>query len=179
MPHAFHRSALALAVALSLGLAACDKPASKTATAASAQPGVGYDRRDDRDHRVGGYVPRDYVSRGGNWRDHRGREWRYDRGWYDRYRVQTWRYDRGRYYARNRYSIGYYSPPPRFVVRLWVTGDRLPSSYYERRYLISDYWRFDLYEPPYWAHWVRVRNDALLIDRDTGEVLDVVYDLYW
>ena len=28
MPHAFHRSALALAVALSLGLAACDKPAS-------------------------------------------------------------------------------------------------------------------------------------------------------
>ena len=58
-------------------------------------------------------------------------------------------------------------------------GDRLPSSYYARRYVIHDYWRFDLYEPPYWAHWVRVRNDALLIDRDTGEVMDAVYDLYW
>lgn len=36
MPHAFHRSALALAVALSLGLAACDKPASDPATTAAA-----------------------------------------------------------------------------------------------------------------------------------------------
>jgi Ni/Co efflux regulator RcnB len=55
----------------------------------------------------------------------------------------------------------------------------LPFAYYDDRYVIEDYGRFDLYDPPFGCRWVRVRGDALLVDLETGEVLDVVYDLYW
>ena len=32
---------------------------------------------------------------------------------------------------------------------------------------------------PYASNWVRVGDDALLVDLRTGEVLDVVYELFW
>ncbi|MFO1425546.1 MAG: RcnB family protein [Steroidobacteraceae bacterium] len=132
----------------------------------------GYERhewRDDRDGR---------SDRG--WRDDRGREWRYDRGWYDRYRADRWRYDRGRYYARQRFSIGIYYMPRGYGSRLWLRGDWLPLAYWDGpRYRLYDFWRYDLYDPPYRAGWVRVGTDALLIDFRSGEVLDVVYELFW
>lgn len=33
--------------------------------------------------------------------------------------------------------------------------------------------------PPYGAIWVRVGNDALLVDRDSGEVITVQYDVFY
>ncbi|HPF26361.1 MAG TPA: RcnB family protein [Steroidobacteraceae bacterium] len=114
------------------------------------------------------------------WHDNRGRYWQYDRGWYDRYRVQYFRYDRGRYFARDRFSIGIYLAPAGYRSRVWIAGEWLPRLYFSSsRYYINDYDRYALYEPPHWGRWIRVGNDALLIDRDTGEILDVVYDLYW
>jgi len=112
------------------------------------------------------------------WRDDRGRYWQNDRRWYDDYRVRYFRYDSGRYYSRQRYSIGFYYPPSSFTIRQWSRGDRLPRSYYQPRYVIADYWRFDLYDPPFGSDWVRVGDDALLIDSHTGEVLEIVYNLY-
>ncbi|MCB1624549.1 MAG: RcnB family protein [Pseudomonadales bacterium] len=112
------------------------------------------------------------------WRDNRGRYWQYDRGWYDRYRVQYYRYDRGRYFARNRFAIGVYLWPSGYRSRVWLAGEWLPSVYWSSRYYIDDYDRYALYEPPYWGRWIRVGNDALLVDRETGEILDAVYDLY-
>ncbi len=133
-------------------------------------------RGEQRVPRVVHYGTNSYRS---DWRDNRGRHWQYDRGWYDRYRVQYFRYDRGRYFARDRFSIGLYFWPSGHQSRVWIAGEWLPSVYWSSRYYINDYGRYALYEPPHWGRWVRVGNDALLIDRDNGEILDVVYDLYW
>ena len=114
------------------------------------------------------------------WRDDRGRQWRYSRDWYDHYRADRWRFDQGRWYARDRYSIGIYVFPRGYSLRSWQRGQWLPGAYYaERRWHLAEYWRFALYDPPYAAGWVRVGDDALLVDLRSGEVLDVVYRMFW
>jgi hypothetical protein len=114
-------------------------------------------------------------------RDARGRNWYYEPNWYQGWRQRHYRYDRGRYYARERFHVGIYIVPRGYVQRVWRAGDWLPRSYWydSPRYELDGWWRYGLYDPPYWATWIRVRGDALLIDRDTGEVIDVVYDLFW
>jgi hypothetical protein len=127
-------------------------------------------RRDDR-HWQG---QRDY-------RDARGRAWNYDPGWYQSWRHRHYRHHSGRYYARERFHVGVYVVPRSYVQRVWRSGDWLPRSYWHdaTRYELRGWWRYGLYDPPRWATWVRVRDDAVLIDRDNGEVIDVVYDLFW
>lgn len=116
-----------------------------------------------------------------DYRDVRGRAWHYDPGWYQSWRHRHYRHDGGRYYARERFHIGVYVVPRSYVQRVWRSGDWLPRSYWHdaARYELRGWWRYGLYDPPYWATWVRVRDDAVLIDRDNGEVIDVVYDLFW
>ena len=98
---------------------------------------------------------------------------------YDRFRVQHFRFQDGRYVGRTRYQVGPYLWPRGFGIRLWGVGEWLPTPFYlDNQYLI-DYWRFGLYEPPLGCRWVRVGNDALLVDDFNGEVLDAIYDLFW
>jgi len=151
------------------------------------------DRRDDRhddrrwddrrhdDHRHDHRVHRDDRHSRRDWRDARGRVWHYEPAWYQGWRHQHYRFDRGRYYARERFQIGIYVVPRGYVQRSWRTGDWLPRGYWSdaARYELRNWWRYGLYDPPYWATWVRVGDDALLIDRGNGEVIDVVYDLFW
>lgn len=136
-----------------------------------------YDRYRDqgRDHpRYAGW------TRGrDDWRDEHGRSWHHDRDWYQRYHYDHFRYYGNRFYARQRFSIGFYDAPWGYVPRVWVYGDRLPLSYYGYRYVIDDYYNYDLYAPPYATAWVRVGDDVLLVDLDTGEVLDVIANLFW
>jgi Ni/Co efflux regulator RcnB len=113
------------------------------------------------------------------WRDDHGRYWYNERGWYDNYRADHFRYRDGRYFSRQRFSIGFYYAPWGYSPRFWLQNWWLPVSYYDDQYVIDDFWRFDLYEPPYGCRWIRVGNDALLVDRYTGDVVDVIYDLYW
>jgi Ni/Co efflux regulator RcnB len=139
-----------------------------------ARPDFDGSRRSDWDDRG----RRDRDPRG--WRDDRGRDWRHGRDWYDRYRAEHFRDDRGRYLARQRFSLGLYVVPRGYAPRHWQRGQWLPSSYYaERRHHLAEYWRFDLYDPPFGTRWVRVGSDALLIDYGSGEVLDVVFELFW
>ena len=140
----------------------------------------GRDRDHDRNH--DGDHDRGWDRDRNHWRDDRGRDWHHERGWYDRYRNDHFRYDRGRYYSRTRFYFGYYYSPRTYysyTTRAWRRGDRLPFAYFDDRYFIDDYWRFDLYDPPYRCRWLRVRGDALLVDIDNGEVLEVVYELFW
>jgi hypothetical protein len=133
------------------------------------------DRRYDGRH---GY--RDHDRYRYSYWDKRGRGWRYEPRWYQSYRHTHFRYYGGRYYGRERFYISFYVFPRGFSYRNWRVGEYMPYSYYyNARYDLDDYWRYDLYDPPYWAHWVRVGNDALLIDYDTREVIDVVYDLFY
>jgi Ni/Co efflux regulator RcnB len=98
---------------------------------------------------------------------------------YDRFRLQHFRFDDGRYFGRTRYRAGTFLWPRGLGVRLWLIGEWLPSTFFlDSRYML-DYWRFGLYEPPAGCRWVRVGDDALLVDNFNGEVLDVIYDLFW
>jgi Ni/Co efflux regulator RcnB len=82
------------------------------------------------------------------------------------------------YQAARKYSIGPYHRPAGWVSHHWGYGDRLPRAYWGAQYLIGDYWLFALEVPPAGYEWVRVGDDALLIDVNTGEVLQAEYGAF-
>lgn len=90
--------------------------------------------------------------------------------------------DRGYYghhfLADRAYRIGPYHAPPNFVYRRWVIGAILPPLFWGRDYWLTDYWLFGLDIPPVGYEWVRYGPDALLIDVDSGEVVQVVYGIF-
>jgi len=72
-----------------------------------------------------------------------------------------------------------YRQPPGFYVHRWTFGERLPVAFYARDYWLADFALYGLMEP--WAgyEWVRVGDDALLVDVETGEVVRVEYGLFY
>ncbi|MGN6277634.1 MAG: RcnB family protein, partial [Sphingomonas sp.] len=107
-------------------------------------------------------------DRGGNW----NRSWRND----NRYDWQHYRsYNRNayrlpRYYAPYGWSYGY---------RSFGVGAIIDSMLFDQSYWIDDPYDYrlpDVYGP---YRWVRYYNDALLVDIYTGEVVDVVHDIFW
>lgn len=72
-----------------------------------------------------------------------------------------------------------YRQPPGFYVHRWTFGERLPVAFFARDYWITDFALYGLMAP--WAgyEWVRVGDDALLVDVETGEVVRVEYGLFY
>ena len=159
-----------------------DRPGNDRPGFANGRDRYDRDRNDhDRYHDQG----RDHSRYAGwtrdrdDWRDERGHSWHHDGDWYQRYHYDHFRWYDNRFFARQRFSIGFYYAPWGYAPRVWGYGDRLPLSYYSNRYLIDDYYNYDLYAPPYGTSWVRVGDDVLLVDLDTGEVLDSIASLFW
>lgn len=124
--------------------------------------GNGGDRRHDGDWNRGD------RNRGG-----------WDRG--NRHDRPQWRpgvYPRA-FFSVQRYYARPYVRPPRFYVRVWNFGDYLPSAWFGPDYVIDDWWNFDLPPPPYGYDWVRVGDDAFLVDGYTGRIVQVVRQLFW
>lgn len=135
------------------------------------------DRWDDRDRR--------------DWNDNRDRGDRrgWNRGGYGERRAwnRDWRrdtrYDWNRYRATNRAA---YRLPRYYAPYGWNSGYRrfgigatLSTLLFAQSYWIADPWAYRLpeaYEP---YQWVRYYNDALLVDTYTGEVVDVIHDMFW
>lgn len=128
--------------------------------------------RRDGDHR---WNDRRDWDRPNAWRGNRGawnNGWRHD----DRYDWRAYRdYNRGiyrlpRYYPPARWSYGY---------RRFTIGYRIDSFLFAPQYWISDPYTYRL--PPPWGpyRWVRYYDDALLVDVDTGQVVDVIYGIFW
>ncbi len=80
--------------------------------------------------------------------------------------------------AERRYRAYGYVWPRAWNYRRWAYGERLPVIYWPRQYWLTSYWNYGLFNPPYGYVWVRYRNDAVLLDVETGEILSVVYDLF-
>ncbi len=80
--------------------------------------------------------------------------------------------------AARSYKVGPYHRPAGWVNRHWGYGDRLPRAYFASQYLLADYWLFGLEVPPVDYEWVRVGDDALLIDTRTGEILQAEYGVF-
>jgi Ni/Co efflux regulator RcnB len=90
--------------------------------------------------------------------------------------------DRGAYQhnfqAARSYHVGPYRRPVGWTSHRWGYGEILPRAYWAPQYLIADYWLFALEVPPTGYEWVRDGADALLIDTNTGEILQVEYGVF-
>ena len=81
--------------------------------------------------------------------------------------------------APHHYHQGGYNRPHGWYAHRWSYGEFLPALFFGRNYWISDYSDFDLSDPPPGTTWVRYGDDALLIDEYTGEVIQVVYGIFY
>ena len=91
------------------------------------------------------------------------------------------RYDWRSYRDRNRsiFRIGIYSDPFGWNYRPYQIGWRLWPSYYSSRYWINDPYQYRLPYAPAGTVWIRYWDDAVLVDRWTGEVVDVIHNFFW
>ena len=83
------------------------------------------------------------------------------------------------YRAERRYHGAPYVRPHGWYEHRWGYGDILPQLFWGRDYWILDYWLYALSPPPYGYVWVRYGTDALLIDENTGQVVEVVYGAFY
>jgi Ni/Co efflux regulator RcnB len=86
---------------------------------------------------------------------------------------------RGNVSASRHFQASPYQRPQGYVARRWTYGGRLPRTYFARNYWITDFLLYSLIAPPEGLVWVRVGDDALLIDEYTGEVIRVEYGVFY
>ncbi|MFJ6023696.1 RcnB family protein [Brevundimonas sp. NPDC092305] len=115
------------------------------------------DRRDDRNDR------REYRQ---DSRDDR-REFRQDQRSYARWQQ-----------AERRYNAGRYAPPRGYQTRQWAYGQRMPSYYRSNAYVVRDYNRYGLRQPPQGYQYVRSGNDVVLAAVATGLITAVIAGLF-
>jgi Ni/Co efflux regulator RcnB len=81
-------------------------------------------------------------------------------------------------HASKRYKApSRYQPPRGYQARQWHRGDKLPSSYRGKNYVV-DYRHYGLGAPPRGYQYVRVNNDVVLTAVATGVVASVIYQLF-
>lgn len=133
------------------------------------------ERRPDNDRRWDNNRAPDWSSRQNSWSS-RGdrdwsRQWRQDR----RYDWQGWRGNHREIYRMSRYLPPYRS----YSYRRLGLGVFLDGGFFASRYWIGDPWTYRL--PPVYGpyRWVRYYDDAVLVNIYSGEVVDVIYDVFW
>jgi Ni/Co efflux regulator RcnB len=81
--------------------------------------------------------------------------------------------------SQRRYHNGSYHAPRGYSYVRYGYGQRLPRDYYARNFWLMDFLNFGLLPPPPGYIWVRYGPDALLIDEETGEIVQVQYDVFY
>jgi Ni/Co efflux regulator RcnB len=100
------------------------------------------------------------------------------RGWNERPATVDRSNYQHNFQAARSYRIGPYHRPAGWRAHHWGYGEILPRAYWAPQYLLSDYWLFALEVPPAGYEWVRDGDDALLINTDSGEILQVEYGVF-
>ena len=153
---------------LTASLAAVIATSSLGMAGAAAAQSHGYDRyeqtRDYRDDRR--EDRRDY-------RDDR-REDRQDRREARREQRQYARWQQ----AQRRYHAPRYVAPRGYQTRSWSYGQTMPSYYRGQSYVVSDYGRYGLRQPPRGYHYVRSGNDVVLAAIAGGLITAVIAGLF-
>jgi Ni/Co efflux regulator RcnB len=80
--------------------------------------------------------------------------------------------------APRHYHVGVYVRPQGWYAHRWVYGEILPSFFWTQNYWLANYYAYGLADPPPGFVWVRYGDDALLIDQNSGEVLQVEYAVF-
>ena len=82
--------------------------------------------------------------------------------------------------APRRYRIARPWIAPRgYVYRRFALGERIPGVLLAAGFFLGDFGIYGLEAPPYGYVWVRDGSDAVLVDRYTGEVIQVQYGLFY
>jgi Ni/Co efflux regulator RcnB len=81
--------------------------------------------------------------------------------------------------APRRYHARPWIAPRGFTYRRFHLGERVPAVLLASNYFLLDFMLYGLAPPPPGYVWVREGSDALLVDRYTGEVAQVVYDAFY
>lgn len=71
-----------------------------------------------------------------------------------------------------------WAPPKGLDYRRFAYGETLPLAFFARAYWIDHYTRYNLGTTFAGTVWVRVGPDALLVNKDSREVLDAQYGLF-
>jgi Ni/Co efflux regulator RcnB len=71
-----------------------------------------------------------------------------------------------------------YRYPYNWSYRSWRVGERLPFLFLSDGYYI-EFGPYGLPRPPYGYRWVRFGPDVLLVNVYTGEIVEVVYDIFY
>ena len=88
-------------------------------------------------------------------------------------------YQRNFVAPRRFHAHNVYVRPHGWYEHRWVFGEILPSLFWTQNYWLSDYYDYGLSDPPPGFVWVRYGSDALLVDQNSGEVLQVEYDVFY
>ena len=80
--------------------------------------------------------------------------------------------------AQRRYNATRYQPPRGYQTRAWSYGQRMPSYYRTNQYVVSDYSRYGLRQPPRGYQYVRSGNDVVLAAVATGLITAVIAGLF-
>ncbi len=118
-----------------------------------------------------------YNGGADNRRYDNGRQWSGARDWNGR--VWQGRDYRHNWNAERRYRVGGYDWPRGWGYRRYSYGQFLPSIFFGEDYWLDDWNEFDLAPPPPGTVWVRYGPDAVLVDEYTGEVIQVVYGMFY
>jgi Ni/Co efflux regulator RcnB len=78
-----------------------------------------------------------------------------------------------------RIHIRPFAYPPGFAYRRWEVGAALPPVFLARDYWYADWAALGMDPPPPGYEWVRYGPDLLLVNIDTGQVVDVAYDVFY
>lgn len=127
-----------------------------------------HDRRDDRHDRRQDRQERREDRR--EWRQERRedrREARQDQRAYARWQQ-----------SQRRYNAGSYHAPRGYQTRSWSYGQRMPSYYRSNQYVVRDYGRYGLRQPPRGYQYVRSGNDVVLTAVATGLITAVIAGLF-
>jgi Ni/Co efflux regulator RcnB len=81
--------------------------------------------------------------------------------------------------APRRFRVGSYQRPSGWYAHRWSYGEILPSIFWGQNYWLTDYYDYGLEPPPPGTVWVRDGEDALLIDRFSGEIIQVAYSVFY
>jgi hypothetical protein len=129
-----------------------------------------FDRRWDGNNRG---FDRRWDNNNNRWSGNRGG---WDRGWRNDRRYDWYSY-RNRY--RNYYSLPRYYDPYGYGYRRFSIGIYLDSLFFSNRYWINDPFYYRLPPAPIGTRWVRYYDDVLLVDIDSGYVIDVIHDFFY
>ena len=127
----------------------------------------------DRDHWREG--DRGRGRDGDRWRGADNRRWDHDWRRDDHYDWRGWREGH-----RDWFHLGRYYPPYQgWYYRRLSVGFVLDALFWGDNYWIADPFYYHL--PPAYGpyRWVRYYDDALLVDTYTGQVVDVIYGVFW